>query len=110
MAQFAERLQNIATSYIRYPVLNATGIEGAWDFTLTFSRVDPNRPGGGGRNGGKGGGPAPVAGGVGGASDPSGGISLFDALDKQLGLKLEMQRRPEPVFVIDHIEEKPTDN
>jgi uncharacterized protein (TIGR03435 family) len=31
-------------------------------------------------------------------------------LEKQLGLKLERHRRPEPVLVIDHIEEKPTDN
>jgi uncharacterized protein (TIGR03435 family) len=35
---------------------------------------------------------------------------LFDAVSKELGLKLEKQRRPEPVLVIDHIEEKPTDN
>jgi uncharacterized protein (TIGR03435 family) len=44
------------------------------------------------------------------ASDPVGGTSLFEALDKQLALKLEAQKRPYPVFVIDHIEEKPTDN
>ena len=44
------------------------------------------------------------------ASDPVGGTSLFDAIDKQLGLKLEAQKRTYPVFVIDHIEEKPTDN
>ena len=37
-------------------------------------------------------------------------LSLFDAIDKQLGLRLEAQKRPYPVFVIDHIEEKPTDN
>ena len=29
---------------------------------------------------------------------------------KQLGVKLEKVRRPSPVLVIDHIEEKPTDN
>ena len=29
---------------------------------------------------------------------------------KQLGLKSEAQKRSYPVFVIDHIEEKPTDN
>ena len=46
----------------------------------------------------------------GGVADPSGAISLFDALDKQLGLKLELQKHPMPVIVIDHIEEKPTDN
>jgi uncharacterized protein (TIGR03435 family) len=105
MAQFAERLQTIAPSYLRYPVLDASGIEGAWDFTLTFSAVDPNRAGGGGgRSGTKGGGPTPPPG------DPIGGISLFDAMEKQLGLKLEVHKRPEPVFVIDHIEEKPTEN
>jgi uncharacterized protein (TIGR03435 family) len=106
MAQFAERLQTIAPSYLRYPVLNASGIEGAWDFTLTFSAVDPNRlAGGGGRKG-----PAPAAGPAPGPGDPVGGVSLFDAIEKQLGLKLEVQKRPEPVFVIDHIEEKPTEN
>ena len=34
----------------------------------------------------------------------------LDAVNKQLGLKLEMQKRPLPVLVIDHVEEKPTDN
>jgi uncharacterized protein (TIGR03435 family) len=37
-------------------------------------------------------------------------VSLFDAVEKQLGLKLEKHQRPEPTFVIDHIEEKPADN
>lgn len=100
MAQFAERLQAVAPTYLRYPVLDGTGIQGAWDFTLTFSLVDPNRVAGGG--GGRGG-PAPGA-------DPIGGISLFEAMEKQLGLKLEKHQRPEPVFVIDHIEEMPMDN
>jgi uncharacterized protein (TIGR03435 family) len=109
LAQFAERLQSIAPIYLRYPVLDGTAIQGAWDFTLTFSGIDPNRAGGG-RGGTKGGGPAPAAGATDAASDPIGGISLFDAVDKQLGLKLEKHKRPEPVFVIDHIEEKPTDN
>ena len=67
---------------------------------------DPNRlAGGGGRKG-----RAPAAGPAPGPGDPVGGVSLFDAIEKQLGLKLEVQKRPEPVFVIDHIEEKPTDN
>jgi len=44
------------------------------------------------------------------ASDPVGGTSFFEAVEKQLGLKLEATKRPYPVFVIDHIEEKPTDN
>jgi uncharacterized protein (TIGR03435 family) len=45
-----------------------------------------------------------------GVSDPSGALSLPDAVNKQLGLKLEMQKRPMQVLVIDHVEEKPTDN
>lgn len=44
------------------------------------------------------------------ASDPSGGISLFDALNKQLGLKLETVKRPVQVLVIDKIERKPVEN
>ena len=32
MAQFAEQLQNIAPTYIRYPVLDATGLEGCLGF------------------------------------------------------------------------------
>ncbi|HEY1753801.1 MAG TPA: TIGR03435 family protein [Bryobacteraceae bacterium] len=108
MAQFAEQLSTIAPNYIRYPALDGSGIEGAWDFTLSFSPMNPNQQlaGGGGRNGGtKGGGPS-----AGVLSDPSGAVSLFDAMEKQLGLKLELHKRTEPVFVIDHIEEKPIDN
>jgi uncharacterized protein (TIGR03435 family) len=44
------------------------------------------------------------------AADPTGGLSLLDAVNKQLGLKLEMHKRPMPVLVIDHVEEKPTDD
>jgi uncharacterized protein (TIGR03435 family) len=61
----------------------------------------------GGRGGDDG---APTAGGITEASGPSGALSLFDALTKQLGLKLEMQKRPIPVLVIDHVKQKPTEN
>jgi len=44
------------------------------------------------------------------ASDPSGSSTIFEAVEKQLGLKLEKQKRPMQVFVIDHLEQKPTDN
>jgi uncharacterized protein (TIGR03435 family) len=37
-------------------------------------------------------------------------VSLFEAVDKQLGLKLVEQKRPVPVLVIDHIEQTPTEN
>jgi uncharacterized protein (TIGR03435 family) len=105
MGQFAERLQRLAVGYVHNEVSDGTGIGGAWDFTLSFSPAGILR-GGGGR-GGDGGQPSE---GAPSASDPSGGISLFDALTKQLGLKLEMQKRALPVLVIDHVEETPTDN
>ena len=47
---------------------------------------------------------------VGDAAEPSGAISLFEAIEKQLGLKLEPQKRTGSVLVIDHIERKPTEN
>jgi len=59
--------------------------------------------GGGGRRGGDG--PAPTA-----ATDPNGALSLLDALPKELGLRLELTKRPVQVLVIDHVEQKPTEN
>jgi uncharacterized protein (TIGR03435 family) len=105
MAQFADDLQRMAPGYIHSPVLDSTGIDGAWDFTFNFTPAGLLQ-GAGGRGGDAG----QPAGGAPAASDPSGGLSLFDAVSKQLGLKLEMHKRVMPVLVIDHVEEKPTDN
>ena len=38
------------------------------------------------------------------------GISIFDAVDKQLGLKLEAQKLAVPVIVVDGVNETPTPN
>jgi uncharacterized protein (TIGR03435 family) len=105
MAQFADRLQGVAPGLLNWPVLDATGIAGGWDFTLTFTRAFPMM-GGPGRGGDAGQAGSDTS----AASDPSGAITLFEAVEKQLGLKLEKQKRSMPVIVIDHIEEKPTDN
>jgi uncharacterized protein (TIGR03435 family) len=94
MAQFAEELQSIAPGYIHSPVLDATGIDGAWDFTLSFSPAGMAQAGGG-------------RGGDGEAADPSTGLTLLEAIEKQLGLKLVMQKRMIPVLVIDHVEHTP---
>jgi uncharacterized protein (TIGR03435 family) len=108
LAQLADQLQTIAPAYFRgAPVDDASGIQGAFDFTFSFIPV-PGGGGGGGRGGTKGGpGPGRASD---GASDPSGGVTLFDAFQKQLGLKLEQRKRTLPVFVIDHMEDKPAEN
>ncbi len=111
MAQFASLLNNIAGGYIQnQPVLNETGLEGAWDFTLNFSGAGMVGGGRGVMVFRSGGGDMGPGGGANSASDPSGGLSLNDALTKQLGLKLETLKRPAPVVVIDSMEQKPTDN
>jgi uncharacterized protein (TIGR03435 family) len=104
MAQFADQLTTVANGYVSTPVLDATGLKDAFDFTLSFSPF--------GQFAGRGGipGQAQPAPGDGGASDPNGALSLPEAVSKQLGLKMEMQKHTMPVLVIDHIEDKPTDN
>jgi uncharacterized protein (TIGR03435 family) len=101
IAQLAEQLPNLANGYVHTPVLDSTGLTDHYDFTLSFSAINvlqngvpTQQPGEGAAN----------------ASDPSGGLSLPDAMNKQLGIKMELRKRPMQVLVIDHVEEKPTDN
>jgi uncharacterized protein (TIGR03435 family) len=61
--------------------------------------------GGRGGDGGQPSGETPAA-----ASDPNGALTLPEAIDKQLGLKLEKEKRPVSVLVIDRVEQKPADN
>jgi uncharacterized protein (TIGR03435 family) len=81
------------------PVVDATGIEGRYDMTINFTppRVFPNIA-------------APAVIGDTAASEPDGTISIFEALEKQLGLKLESRKVTGQVLVIDHVNEMPTDN
>jgi uncharacterized protein (TIGR03435 family) len=100
MAQFAAEIHTLAGGYLPVPVIDSTGLAGAYDFSLSFT-------GKGKLNTAS----ASPSGDSGGASDPSGTVTLFDAVQKQLGLKLEKRDKvPQPVLVIDHIEEMPTEN
>ena len=106
MAQFAEKLENTAPG-LSWPILDATKLEGGWDFVLTFSQINPAMMmamAGRGGDAGQPGAAVPTA------ADPTGAFTIFEAMEKQLGLKLEQQKRPMPVIVIDHIEQKPTEN
>ncbi len=98
MAYLAEQLPYLANGYVHSPVQDSTGLDGGFDFTLSFSTAGQVQ----GNN-------VSVPGSK-TASDPNGAIPLPEAMEKQLGLKMELQKRPLPVLVIDHIEEKPTDN
>jgi uncharacterized protein (TIGR03435 family) len=40
------------------------------------------------------------------AADP-GGISVFEAVEKELGLRLVKQRKSIPVIVVDHVDDEP---
>jgi len=104
MAQFADRLPQLASGYVHAAVLDKTGLTDAYDFTLSFSAIGILQ------NGLPGPGQAPAQPGAAGAADPNGALSLSEAVSRQLGLKLELEKRPAPVLVIDHVEQKPTEN
>lgn len=103
MAQFAEKLQFLAAAYIHSPVMDATGLQGGYDFSLSFSPIAATQL----ANLAVRSADSPESD---TASDPIGGVSIFEAVEKQLGLKLIEQKRPVRVLVIDHIEQKPVDN
>ena len=107
VAQFAEQLN---APGINSPILDATGIEGNWDITVTYSQRATMMAAGMGIGAGRGGPAADPNSVVPQGPDPEGGYTLFEALEKQLGLKLEQRKRSLPVTVIDHLDEKPTEN
>jgi uncharacterized protein (TIGR03435 family) len=79
MDGFAERLSRQAD----FPVVNRTGLEGVYNLKLVWSPTGETRP----------------------DSPPS----LFTAIQEQLGLRLESQKAPVPVLVVDRAE-KPAEN
>jgi uncharacterized protein (TIGR03435 family) len=82
------------------PVIDRTGIHGSYDFSLEWT-------------------PAPGEGGPDAIGLParaeisppadSNGPSIFTALEEQLWLKLEPQKGPVDIIVIDHVE-RPSEN
>ena len=84
MASLAELLSNAANPDITHPVVDKTGLTRAYDFTLTWT-------------------PRALFG-------ANGGTSIFDAVDKQLGLKIDEGKAPMPVLMVDHVNRTPTEN
>ena len=76
----------MAGGYLDRDVVDTTNLEGSWDFDLKWTAR------------------AALT-----AKGPD-GISIFDAVDKQLGLKLELKDVPMPSLVVDHVNRNPTEN
>jgi len=100
MPELAENLQRMAGGYIDHPIVDATGLEGGFDFLIGWS---PRAP-----QGQQPANPGAPAGAVPEASDPN-TITVFEAIEKQLGLKLVKQKHSYPVVVVDHVLEKPVE-
>ncbi len=85
-AELAENLARMANAYIDHPIVDGTGLQGGWDFLIGWTP----------RGKLLGQGASPTSSPNSEASDPSGGISVFDALQRELGLKLVKQTRSHP--------------
>jgi uncharacterized protein (TIGR03435 family) len=77
------------------PMADATGISGRFDMTINFSptglvQAVPGEPGE--------------------TPEPTGAISLFDALKGQLGLKIETRKVMAQVLIVDRVNATPTEN
>jgi uncharacterized protein (TIGR03435 family) len=89
------QLTQMLSQFTQRIVIDRTGLEGTFDIDLTFTLDGvPNAP-------------PPPPGGPPPPSVDSNSPSLFTALQEQLGLKLESDRAPVEVLVIDHVE-RPT--
>jgi uncharacterized protein (TIGR03435 family) len=109
MAQFAERLHPLTPNSLPHPIVDLTDLKGAYDFVLSWTRpIGPGQLL-----------PAPsaapaAASGPGQstptAETPAGAITLVEAFDRELGLKISEQKHPMPVVVVDHIQRTPTEN
>ena len=86
MDQFAEQFQEMAGGYLDEPVVDSTGLDGQYDLAVHWTAR----------------GSLPHAG--------ADGISFFDAVDKQLGLKLTLETAPRPTLIVDSENETPTPN
>lgn len=96
MAELAENLAQMANAYIDHPIVDATGLEGGWDFLIGWTPKGLLQP--------QASNATPPPGGD--AAEPN-GISVFEAVDRELGLKLVKQKRSIPVIVVDRVDEKP---
>jgi uncharacterized protein (TIGR03435 family) len=82
-----------ATTNLRRPMVDQTGLSGAFDFSLEWAREIPRA----------------VQPGVDTPPPESVGPSFEEALQEQLGIKLKSQKSPVSVIMLDHVE-RPSEN
>lgn len=81
-----DELARTLSNQLRQPVTNATGLKGKYDISMTW--VPEGRA----------------------ASDDDAGPGIFQALQEQLGLKLEAKKGTIQILIVDHLEKTPTEN
>ena len=91
MADLGERLRGMAGAYFDHRVVDMTGLAGAYDFTLSWTPRGQLRK-------------------AGGDTDAPATVSIFDAIGKQLLLKLEVQQQTSSVIFVDHVNQEPAGN
>jgi len=88
--QIAENLRQLAglqiNSYLSHEVLDSTGLEGKWDFEFEYTPIAQLEQKG------------------------HDGITLFDALSKQVGLNLELKDVPVLALFVESANRRPTPN
>jgi uncharacterized protein (TIGR03435 family) len=88
-------LARVLSQQLGRTVVDKTGLTGTYDYTLQWTPDDAPPPGPGGVDGGP---PRSESG------SEAAGPSLFTAVQEQLGLKLQSEKGPADVIVIDHID------
>jgi uncharacterized protein (TIGR03435 family) len=96
-ATTADLARVLQSGILDRPVIDETGLEGRWDFTLQWTPDETQFVG------------MPVRVPAAPADEANAPPPLFTAIQEQLGLKLEAQKADVPVVVIDHAE-RPSPN
>ena len=99
MTELAEFLQQQANGYFDHPVADTTGLDGGWNFLIGWTPRQALQP----QPAANANEPAATPA---GPSDPN-GLSAFEAVESELGLKVVKQKRSIPVIVVDHVNDKP---
>jgi uncharacterized protein (TIGR03435 family) len=89
----AELASAIASQTLGASMTDATGLTGKYDYTIFWSMTATTAARRGTQT----------------IDDPD-GPSIFDAVQEQLGLKIEKRKGPVQILVVDRVEKKPTEN